>query len=282
MLIRSRQEPFEIEGRIGQSDQRDRSTGPPGDDRGLVSDRRLPELLQVEPYVRLREEHRTQRHTIADVLEVVHEKLGLTEIPAGRIALLQVTLPWKETTAFVDVVFTDLGCAVSLPMSGRFTARTETEPQRIEYDISDLRDAEVCSDGSVRLANGTWLRAVEVLPTFLPHKPSAEERTHWDDGERILLHVIVLTKSFFCFRMLRDSLPPDLQHRVHDLWAVDYSRVHEIKAPPLKVIRAHIEDNDPELDISNQTIANALQEFGVRIPLPRPRVVLSRRYAAAI
>jgi hypothetical protein len=76
----------------------------------------------------------------------------------------------------VDVASPDLGSIVSLthlhPVSG---------PQRLD-------SAEVCSDGSVRVADGTRLRTLEVVPTHLPHKssefvsePAKRKRDYWRD-----------------------------------------------------------------------------------------------------
>jgi hypothetical protein len=114
------------------------------------------------------------------------------------------------------------------------------------------------------LSDGIRLHAVEVTPTLLPYEPSERE-------ERILRQVISLTKSAYCYRNFREDLPEHLQDQVPDLWVLDYSRVRMIEAPLLKVIRGYIEDNDPELKVSNQKIADALAKFGVRVPRRRPR-----------
>jgi hypothetical protein len=164
----------------------------------------------------------------------------------------------------VDVVFPDLGCTVSLPAATTFQARSGTGSPRKVLEISRLRAAEVCSDGSVQLVDGTRLRGVEVIPTHLPYEPSELD-------ERILHHVIALTQSYHCYRSIREGLPADLQHLVPDLYALDYGRVRTIKARLLKLIRAYIEKNDPELKVSNQKIADALARCGVRIPRRRPR-----------
>jgi hypothetical protein len=108
------------------------------------------------------------------------------------------------------------------------------------------------------------LRGVEVIPTRLPYNPSQLD-------ERILHHVIVLTESYHCYRSSWEGLPEDFQQRAPDLRRLDYGRVGAIQAPPLKVIRAYIEDNDPGLRISKQKIADTLAMCGVRIPRRRPR-----------
>jgi hypothetical protein len=215
-------------------------------------------------YVALEEEHRTSRRTVADALEVVRQKLGLDEMARAQIKVGPFQLPSGECTAVVQVVFRDLGCSVSLPTAARFRALSGTSSQHKIFEISRLDHAEVYSDGSVMLMDGTRLRAVDVVPTHLPYELSERD-------ERILRHVIALTRSYDCYRSIRESLPEHLQHQVPDLRALDYGRVRTIQAPPLKVIRAFIEDHDPQLKVSNQKIADALAKCGLRVPRHRPR-----------
>jgi hypothetical protein len=224
-------------------------------------------------YARLREEHRTRRRTVADALDVVGRDLAPSEVLRAHIEIAPLQLS-GECTALVDVVFPDLGCRVSLPTSARFRALSETGSRREEFEISRLDRAEVCPDGSVLLADGTRLRAVEVIPTYLPYRPS-------DLDERILRHVISLTESYHCYRSIREGLPEHLHHLVPDVRALDYSRVPSIQVPPLKVIRGDIEDNDPRLKVSNQKIADALAKFGVRVPRRRPRAASRHMLAHA-
>jgi hypothetical protein len=174
----------------------------------------------------------------------------------------------------VNAVFPDLGCVVSLPTSARFRARTRSSSRRMELEISRLDGAEVYSDSSILLVDGTRLHAVEVVPTRLPYKPSELD-------ERILRHVISLTRADYCYRSIREGLPEHLQHEVSDLRALDYSRVRTIQAPALKVIRAFIEDHDPGLRVSTQKIADALAKYGIRVPRPRPRAASQRQAAGA-
>jgi hypothetical protein len=220
-------------------------------------------------YARWQEERRTSRRTVADALDVVGQDLAPNEVLRAQIRIGPLLLPSGKWTALVDVVFPDLGCIVSLPTSSRFRALSDTNSRHQLFEISLLDDAEVCADGSVQLADGSRLRAVEVIPTRLPYEPS-------DRDERILRHVISLTGSDHCYRSIREGLPEHLQPQVPDLRALDYSRVRTIQAPPLKVIKAYIEDHDPELRVSNQKIADALATFGVRVPRPRPRIVSGR------
>jgi hypothetical protein len=218
----------------------------------------------AENYARWQEERRTSRRTIADALDAVAQDLAPGERSSARIKIGPLQLPSGKCTALVNVVFTDLGCIVSLPAAAQFRARAPTSTQYQTFEISRLDDAEVCPDGSVVLVDGTRLRAVEVIPTYLPYDPSELDN-------RILRHVIDLTQSDFCYRFIREGLPEHLQHQVHDDRALDYARVRRIQAPALKVIRAYIQDREPALKVSNQKIADALASCGVRIPRSRRR-----------
>jgi hypothetical protein len=211
----------------------------------------------MQPFVRLQEEHRTSRRTVADALDVVQD-LAPNEVLRAQIRIVPLRLPSGKRTALVDVVFPNLGYIVSLPTSARFKALSDTSSRHQVFEIFRLDDAEVCGDGSVRLADGTQLRAVEVIPTHLPYKPSKLE-------ERILQEVISFTTSHGCYRSIREGLPEHLQHQVPDLRAVDYSRVGTIKVPLLKQLPGY------DLQVSNQKISDALATFGVRIPRRRPR-----------
>jgi hypothetical protein len=223
----------------------------------------------MRQYARLEEERRTKRRTVADALDVARRVLGLEHPPRGRMKVGLLGLPCGNWTGLVDVIFPDLECIVSLPTSARFRALSGTSSEHQDFEISRLDGAEVDADGSVRLANGTRLRAVEVVPTRMPYKPSQLD-------ERILRHVISLTRASHCYRSIREGLPEHLQDQVPDLRALDYSRVRTIQAPRLKVIQGYIEDNDPECKPSIQKIADALAAFGVRVPRSRPRTITER------
>jgi hypothetical protein len=102
----------------------------------------------------------------------MHRDLGLDETPRCHISVGLLRLPSGECTALVDVAFPDLGSIVSLPTFARVSG-----PQR-------LYSAQV----SVRVANGTRLRTLEVVPTHLPHKssefvsePANRKRHYWRD-----------------------------------------------------------------------------------------------------
>ena len=191
-----------------------------------------------------------------------HDKFGACRIRLGLLGLAWACLGLLELAfacpAVIDVVFQDFDCAVSLPTSARFRARRAPSLPVEEFDIMRLDGAEVSFDGSVLLADGIRLSAVEVIPTHLPYEPSNLD-------QQILKHVIAMTGAYHCFRNLRDEVP---EIDVDVVW-LDYGRVAQIEAPLLKVIRGFIADNDPDLRVSNQKIADTLAIYGIRSPTRR-------------
>jgi hypothetical protein len=214
----------------------------------------------TDALVRLQEEKRTRRRSIADVVGVVSRFDPPTD-PIGRIQICPLRLPRGDRTYLVEVAFPKLGCVVSLPTSARFKARSMTHSLR-EGDIRLLSDAKVYSDGTVALRNGKHLRAVEVVPSYLPYEPSPLDL-------RILRYVIALTGADYCYRSIRENLPVPYRDMVPDVCALDFGRVANLRVPYLKVIKAYIEDHDPALAVSSQKIADALAAIGVRRPRRR-------------
>jgi hypothetical protein len=219
--------------------------------------------MEQRQYVLLQDERRKHRRTIADALEVVRqEKLGLEEFAPGRVEVVPI---FDTGIDLVNVVFPQFGYRVSLPSSARFMARTETSCEREFFDIRRLEAAEVCSDGSVKLVNGTQLKAVEIIPTYLPYKLSNIEQ------KIVSAYISIMNADGYCYRSLREGLPEHLQDQVPDIRALDFSRLRTLKPPPLKVICIDIRQKCPELSVSDQKIAAALEKAGARVVESRPR-----------
>lgn len=212
------------------------------------------------PLIRLREEERTKRRSIADAIDVV-SRFGLPSDSIGRIQVGPLRLPAGDRICLVEVVFPHLGYAVSLPTSARFKARTMTHSIR-EGDIRLLSNAKVQSDGTVVLRNGERLRAVEVVPGYLPYKPSLLDL-------RILRHVIALMGADSCYRSIREGLPEPYRDMMPDFRAIDFGRISSLRVPQLKVIQGYIEEHEPALAVSSQKISDALAALGVRRPRRR-------------
>jgi hypothetical protein len=212
---------------------------------------------------RLEEENRVSRRTVADVLDVIFSHHGSISDPLGQFAIGPVRHA-RKPTYIIDVYFFGQWSVVSLPTSATFVARN-SQNQIEESDVGRLLNAVVHPDGTVILADGTSLRAVEVLPTQLYHEPTMLDR-------RILAHVIAYAElkpsrieqpAAPCFRRLAEDLPEHLRDSVGDLGALDYSRIRQLRVPYLKQVKAYIEKTDPKLKVSIQTIANVLARFDI-------------------
>jgi hypothetical protein len=223
-------------------------------------------------YVRLLEEKRTLRRTIADAIEVLYESADFKaedhaeirvkpiEFPSGTIVGV-IILEFKAPTS--EKIF-----VVSLPASTRFRAVRQGSSQRECFEISRLDGAPVDSAGNVTLDNGEPIRALELIPSrLLSYEPS---QLDW-----FIVHstVAVLGEERRCYRHLGEGLPSPYREMVPDeLRFLDHSALTKLKAPFLKVIAGYIEQRFPHLAVpSEQKIADALARFGIRHPRPRRR-----------
>jgi hypothetical protein len=234
----------------------------------------------MRQYQRLFEESRKLRLTIADALEVLREATEFKEHHRAEVRIGPLQLPSGEVVGLVDVLFDvpsrEKVCIVSLPTAARFRAIMDGTSRRDYFEISRLDGAVVDDDTNVLLADGTKLRAVEVIPTRLPVHPSEID---W-----LIVHctISIIGAETRCYRSLRNELPPALPDTVPDR-IVDCSRLPGLHLDKsLKHIIREIGKKVPILRrVSSQTVANALRKFGIRIPMQRPRRGSNRAKACA-
>lgn len=222
-------------------------------------------------YERLFEEARTSRRTIADALDVLRDARDFKDGDRAKIGIGLLKLPSGDVVGLVNLFFEippgEEVCIVSLPTSAEFQGRRSGSPEGDRFDIARLDGAVADGRGGVRLNDGTMLRAVEVIPAYLPEEPSELD---W----RIVHHTIsIIGAEERCYRRLGAELPVPYRDMVSDIRFLDCSRLSELKLPPLKEIAWKIAVRDPTLEkLSQQKIADALRRFGMRLPTPRPRV----------
>jgi hypothetical protein len=220
-------------------------------------------------YERLCEEGRISRRTMADAIEVLHEKAGFGDNDRAEISIGLLKLPSAEVVGLVQITFDpqigDKAYVVSLPTSKQFKAYRTNARQRGCFDIAELHGAVLDGSGNVLLANGIALRGVEVIPARLPLEPTELD---W----RIIHHTLAIIEADDCYRSWASGLPPQLQEMVADLRIVDCGTFGGLTLPRLKVLSSRIRERDPTLKmLSTQQVADTLSKFGVRIPVPRPR-----------
>jgi hypothetical protein len=222
----------------------------------------------------LREAERNRRVTVSDAIEVLAQSGAFGGGDVAEIQVGGICLPSGKVVGLTNVSFNndalDKTLVVSLATSAQFNAKRQGESAARTFSIFELDGATVANDGSVRLSDGTILRAVEVIPANLPLKPSELD---W----RIVRHVIrIIGAEGRCYRSLREHAKPrclDLPHDIiPDIRFIDCSALKGLELPSVKSLVAQIAKIDPALkNLSRQTIANALCKFGMRIPASRPQ-----------
>jgi hypothetical protein len=190
-------------------------------------------------YERLCEEGRISRRTMADAIEVLHEKAGFGDNDRAEISIGLLQLPSAEVVGLVQIIFgpqiSDKAYVVSLPTSKQFQAYRTNARQRVCFDIAELDGAELDGTGKVLLANGIALRTVEVIPARLPLKPT---KLDW----RIIHYTLSIIGAAHCYRYWGYGLPPQLQEMVADLRIVDCGTFGGLTLPLLKVLSADIKE----------------------------------------
>jgi hypothetical protein len=215
----------------------------------------------------LRQADRNQRRTLADAINVLAHDAGFdgADVAEIRVGILQ--LPSRETVGLTNVSFcsraTRKPVVVWLATAAEFWAKRQGEADARLFRILELNGAKADNDSIVRLSDGTVLRAVEVIPAKLPLKPSDLE---W----RIVHNVISIVKAEDqCYRSLREHAKPRCIGLAEEMLkkAIDCSALEGLELPSLKHLARQIGRNDPSLkNLSRQKIADALRNFGMRIP----------------
>lgn len=218
----------------------------------------------------IRSQDRSNRSTIADAIDLLCRFAGFADNHQATVQIAPMRLPSTEVVGLVLVDFDDpkrdKAYGVWLPTSARFRGIREGSSQSQSFDIWRLNEAAVDAKAVARLTDGTVLRAVEVLPARLPLKPS---ECDW----RVVHHTIsIIGAEDRCYRSLRQGLPPHQQAMVPDLRFLDCGTFSGLTLPPLKVLAGLIRERDWTLKkLSQQKIADALGDFGLRVPKPRRR-----------
>jgi hypothetical protein len=226
-------------------------------------------MYYMRQYQRLLEEGRNLRRTIADALEVLREVGDFKDHHRAEVRVGTLPLPSGHVVGLVDLHFDDRSrenvFVVSLPSSTQFRAIRQGSSRHECFEISRLDGATVSAEARVLLADGTKVRAVEVIPTRLLYHPS---KLDW----RIVRHTISIIKAEKgCYRSLRQGLfPRPLRRMVPNRRFLDCSKLAGLKIErSLKDITREIGRKDPTLRrLSPQKVSDALRKFGIRIPQP--------------
>jgi hypothetical protein len=229
--------------------------------------------------IRLDAVGRDGRNKISDAIALLRAEAGFGERHRATIRALPMRLPSAEVVGAVDLLFEAAWVPCVYAVGLRYAPGFRGRPLRSgyqEYPIVELNRATVNAAGTVTLADGTVLENVEMLTAPMLAEPTDLDR-------QILAAALkVIEGGESCFRSLQEDVPAAHRAFVPDIRQLDWGRLRTLKTRPLKQLVAAIKDVDPELEVrSNEKIANTLCKFGVRVPIPRPRISRSRKRAKA-
>ena len=197
---------------------------------------------------------RRSMRSIADAIERLRLEGRLSDHSLAQIRTGPFRLPGGEITSIVLIIGEprngEPSCGVALPSSDFFTGRSVGGvSERLE--ISRLDRAWIDNNGRVKLSDGMCLHAVNVVPTPLP----------WELTE-LQKRIVYWTIKFIGAEAKCYLYGPPTPH----LEWLDYGRLHKLKLLKLEAIAQYVAENDPQLDASRQTVANALSASGMRRP----------------
>jgi hypothetical protein len=202
---------------------------------------------------------RKTMRSLADALTKLGEKNNLCDdenvdimtmgmrLPDGRLSGVVIVLAPQRTDGTRMVIL--------MPSSAKFFARTTMGDRQI-YLISELDNATSDSEGNVKLADGRFLHAIELIPA-----PAHYDFTPTDhDIVRAALAFMELRHQ--CYRLLEEKLLPGLR-------VLDYGEVAKVRIKKLKPVVRYVRKRVP--DVSDSYIVSALKRAGMQLPRSRQR-----------
>ncbi|MGA7545508.1 MAG: hypothetical protein WBW08_06740, partial [Methyloceanibacter sp.] len=147
--------------------------------------------------IRLYDDGRKSRRTIADAVESLRDRPGFSEDMRAEISTGRLQLPTGKVVSLVQVICQEIGWAVSLPTSVYFYGTRTTGVAPEEFEISRLEGAVADANSNVELSDGTLLHAVEVQPVCLPDAMTEQEM--------LIVHAAIafIGAEARCYRHLR-------------------------------------------------------------------------------
>jgi hypothetical protein len=237
-------------------------------------------------HVRLDADGRDARSKISDAITDLRAGAKFGEHDMATICVGVLRLPSVHEVGLVEVLFeapwVDTIYRVPLRTAARFFGRLKNagkdSGKKVNHDIIRLNRAKVDSRGTVTLADGTVLFAVEVS--------TAPEMTHPTELDWRIVHASlkVIPGGEHCYQSPAEGAPFAIPEVVANERVLDCHSLRFLRPPPLKDIIAGVRRADPSLTkekASNQKIADALRKFGLRVPTPRPRVSKMKTRAKA-
>lgn len=222
-------------------------------------------------------QHRGPR-TISEALYAASQKAGFSDVGPADIHVSQLRLPAGDVVFLTRLFVPLIEQNIWLETSKRFQAKWQN--CAVSDSTDKLDGAKVKADGSVHLTDGRIVVAIDVIPLPLPYELS--------DLEWVIVKTLIafLGAERFSLRSLREGIPNRLKRGMPTKSHVDFARLarlgdpefrkaHGIRLPYLKEIAGRIQSQFGH-KVSEQTIANALEKVGIRLPARRKSRVRAR------
>jgi len=227
-------------------------------------------------YEVLGEKEWKKRRTIADAIEVLHENVGFEGADRGQIRVGRMRLPSADIVSLAGIFF-ESGIhqktfIVRLPTGVKFKAISQVGA--VIDDIGRLDDATVDEAGNIELRDGTWVRALEIIPAQLPYNV-----TPLDEAivSLTISNIGAQDKCSYSTGGLFSEHPDDDP----TIGLIDCSKLAGLPVPELKVIKGYIEDRYPLLKSAQIRCANLECGYRLRgLVEPRTRALPHLRFSS--
>ena len=216
----------------------------------------IPTLSAVRVY----DQDRQKRRSVADAIEVMRRHPGFTADMRAEIRIGSFGMPSGEKASVVVLYCSDLDFAVTLPTSVSFTGLHTTGITPEIFEISRLQAATVDCEGNVQLADGTYLHAVQVKQAQLPSGLTPDE---W-----FIVHAAIS----FARAQRRCYQYPNALHLPQEKY-VAFNALSKLKIRGLKAFTKFAIDRCGGREVCRQTIANTLKKCGIGTERRRKRRV---------
>jgi hypothetical protein len=180
------------------------------------------------------------------------------ELPTGRTVQSPALHAVHGDRVFVAMLAPATHCWATDISSGK----------REKHDVRSLDGAVIDRTGHATILAGSHLRAIEMIPCWLPNPSPLDWR---------IIHALIGARKAKkqCYRSVLEGIPPGHASQL-PLFAkvrgIDCSRLSKLKPKLLKQYLHAVREQDPGLQISEEKLAQTLAMFGIRPRETRRRI----------
>jgi hypothetical protein len=213
--------------------------------------------------------HETMR-SVADAIDALGKTEWISSVSHLQIRIVSLNLTGGDVMHFALVCLRSDGLdhqvGVRLPAADRFKGRRIESGEAQTGNLQELDGAAVSPTGVVQTVDGRRFEAVEMIPRHFTRELNAQQQliVFWT------IKMLRLRDKDVCYQLpddVRRFLPKSFGRLTTDLRYLDYGKLRDRKLPSLKAIHRYLgRRNKSLLEVSHQTIANALRLSGLRVP----------------